>query len=368
MAGYKGISTKIMTDGSKAIMVRFKYQNKTYPVKNFTKLYGCKTETQADKKLDEIKVLISQGKNPLTSSPITLNDFWYERFQEKVDSGEWTNNTPRNYKYFYEAHIKNSIGHLKLDKITYDDLKKVLRKIANRQPGTKNTLKRLLRPLFAEALKSGIIQENVVIKIDTFQESSDRSIEHRTSEDELSIIRELYNAIPNYKVLSKQQDPEIKMFLYMVVLTAHRMGEIMKLRKEDVVMKENKIISPPNITKTKEPYHFPIPDECREYFESVEDGLLFPTLKRGSTYAIFQRLLKLTSIKFYKNKTLSPHDTRRLMLMVMIRDCKVDSMLADSCLSHKQSGVINHYLNFSYKDKVEAYDKFWKLIRKQVDE
>jgi len=56
------------------------------------------------------------------------------------------------------------------------------------------------------------------------------------------------------------------------------------------------------------------------------------------------------------------------MLMVMIRDCKVDSMLADSCLSHKQSGVINHYLNFSYKDKAEAYDKFWKLIRNQVDE
>lgn len=363
MAGYKGITTKIMADGSKAIMVRFKYQNRTYPIKNFTNLFGCKTETQAFNKLQEVKVLISQGKNPLIYSPHTLNDFWNQRYEEKVSSGEWTNSTPINYKYFYDAHIKNTIGHLKLDKITYEDLKKVLKKLAKREAGTKNTLKRLLRPLFAEAVKSGILHENVVNNIDTFQESSDRKIEDRTDDDELSIARRLYDAIPKYKVLSKQQDPEIKMFLYMVLLTAHRMGEIRKIQKEDVNMEKNKIISPKNITKTKEEYHFPIPEECREYIDSIEGGLLFPTLKRGSTYAIFQRLLKLTDIKFNKGKTLSLHDTRRLMLMVMIRNCKIDSMLADSCLSHKQSGVINHYLNFSYKDKVEAYEKYWGLLR-----
>lgn len=130
MAGYKGITTKIMADGSKAIMVRFKYQNRTYPIKNFTNIFGCKTETQAFNKLQEVKVLISQGKNPLIYSPHTLNDFWNQRYEEKVSSGEWTNSTPINYKYFYDAHIKNTIGHLKLDKITYEDLKKVLKKLA----------------------------------------------------------------------------------------------------------------------------------------------------------------------------------------------------------------------------------------------
>lgn len=365
MAGYKGISTKIMKDGSKAIMVRFKFQNRIYPVKNFTKLFGCKTETQAYNKLQEVKVLIAQGNNPLIYTPHTLNDFWDQRLEEKVASGEWTNSTPKNYQYFYDAHIRNTIGHLKLDKVGYEDLKKVLKKISNRQPGTKNTFKRLLRPMFAEAVKSGVLQENVVDKIDTFQESSDRSIEKRTSENELEIARQLYRAIPKYKVLAKAQEQEIKMFLMMVLLTAHRMGEIRKLRKENVVLKENKIISPKNITKTKEEYHFPIPEECREYIEGIESGLLFPTLKRGSTYQIFQRLLNLTEINFYNDKTLSLHDTRRLMLMIMIRDCKIDSMLADSCLSHKQSGVINHYLNFSYQDKVEAYEKYWELIRKE---
>jgi hypothetical protein len=54
---------------------------------------------------------------------------------------------------------------------------------------------------------------------------------------------------------------------------------------------------------------------------------------------------------------------RRLMLSVMIKDLKIDSVLADSCLNHKQRGVINHYLSFEYADIEEAYHKYWDYIR-----
>jgi integrase len=128
-------------------------------------------------------------------------------------------------------------------------------------------------------------------------------------------------------------------------------------------MEEKKIISPPSITKTKEAYHFPIPKECILYIENIKSGLLFPTIKKGSLYAIFQRLLKLTDIKFYEDKTLSMHDMRRLMLSIMIINCKIDSRLADACLSHKQSGVIQHYISFAYKDIKKSYKKYWKKIR-----
>ena len=47
----------------------------------------------------------------------------------------------------------------------------------------------------------------------------------------------------------------------------------------------------------------------------------------------------------------------------MIKDLKIDSVLADSCLNHKQRGVINHYLSFTYKDTSDAYERYWKLIR-----
>lgn len=126
-----------------------------------------------------------------------------------------------------------------------------------------------------------------------------------------------------------------------------------------------KIISPHTITKTKEDYHFPLPKECKKYVESIKEGLLFPTLKRGSMYQIFQRLINLTNIRVYEGKKISVHDTRRLMLTIMITECKIDSRLSDYCLSHKQSSVIEHYLSFDYKDVKKSYKKYWKLIRKK---
>ena len=52
-------------------------------------------------------------------------------------------------------------------------------------------------------------------------------------------------------------------------------------------------------------------------------------------------------------------------MFLMIRDCKIDSMLADYCLEHMQKGVIEHYLNFDYSSKVESYKKYWNYIKDQ---
>lgn len=57
----------------------------------------------------------------------------------------------------------------------------------------------------------------------------------------MSIVRKLYNAIPEYKVLLEKQETEIIMFIYMVILTSHSMGELMKLTKENIVMEEKRL-------------------------------------------------------------------------------------------------------------------------------
>ncbi len=68
---YIGITTKVSKNGLKSIFARFKHNSKTYPIKNFTKLFGCKTEKQAFDKLQEVKLLISQGKDPFISTLTT---------------------------------------------------------------------------------------------------------------------------------------------------------------------------------------------------------------------------------------------------------------------------------------------------------
>ncbi len=63
------------------------------------------------------------------------------------------------------------------------------------------------------------------------------------------------------------------------------------------------------------------------------------------------------------------HDTRKLMLSIMISKLGIDSRLADYCLDHTTpQGTIKHYLEFTYEDKVEAYNLYWDYIRNIIRE
>ena len=358
-----GITVKTLKNGTKNYYVRFMYQGKNYPPKNFTKLYGVKNENQALVKLGEIKLEISKGRNPFVSSANTLNDIFDARLKQKVANGDWTRSTPTNYKYFYDAYIRKSIGHKKIEKITYEDLLKIQNGMTNVVNSTKNTLKMILRPIFVEQIKLGNIYENQIDKLETYNMPVKEELELRTDEKHLDIVRKLYNAIPKYKALQKTQQEEVRIFLYLLLLTAHRFGELMSLTKEDCYVDKRLIISPKTITKTKVDYKFPMPEEVVNYIDNVESGLIFPTIKRGSLWAIFQRLVKLADIELYNNKRISIHDTRKFLITIMIRDLGIDSMLADTCLNHKQRGTVKHYISFVYEDTKEAFNKYWELIR-----
>ena len=306
-------------------------------------------------------MLISQGKNPFVNTAITFDQFFLQRAEKEVRNREWRENTKDSYMLYYNKHIKKIIGHKKIEKITIDDLNIITENMSQYEASTKNILKKLLHPIFEKATREKIITENITNYLKRYKSNSDKNIEKRTSEDSLNIIAKIYNAIPNYQVHCKAQEQEIKMYLYFVLLTSRRVSEVLKLKKEDVVLEEMKII-----TKTKIEDHFPFPSECLNYIENREEGLLFPTLKRSSLHAIFKRLLNLTDIKFYKDKSLSPHDTRRLLMSIMISNLKIDSSLADMCLSHSAKGTQKHYLFFSYQDREEAFANYWNLIRDEA--
>jgi integrase len=366
---YRGISTK-----NGQIYVRFKYLSKTYPVKNFTKLYGCTTEKTANDKLKEIKVSISAGQDPFTTKCETLDDYFYERLELNKNNGTWSDHTYKQYKYFYESIISNkqihdkkqrelSIGWKKLNKITYDDLTNLIKSIDHTKGSFKSTLKRILKPIFEEAVKRKEIFENPVSLLPVYTVEKKPKVSTRAIEANLTIARKLYAGIQKYKTRERVQREQTQMFFLLVLMTGHRYGELLKLEKKDIYMNEKKIICPASITKTREEYIFPFPKELYQYFDNIDSGLLFPNLKYGSMWRTFQRVIELSDIQLYRNKKISIHDTRSFLLNIMIKDCKVDGMLADACLEHKQGGVLDHYLDFDFKDKKPAFKKYWKLLR-----
>lgn len=239
--------------------------------------------------------------------------------------------------------------------------------MSERENATKNSLKRILRPLFEDQIKKGNISENVVNKIATLKEKSLRSqISLRTPEKPLDILRKLYCSINLYH--DNYKGKVIKMFMYMSLLTAHRIGELCKTKRKHVDLDLMRVIAPSTITKTKVDYHYPLPIELKEYVSSLnpEDDL-FP-ISKGSAQHIFPTWIKNADVKVFKDKKLNFHDFRRWMISVMIMDCKIDSALADACLEHSPEGVKKHYFHFTYEDKCQAFQKYWDKIKEDIDE
>ena len=226
MAKYPGITKKEMKNGSTSIMVNFKYQSKRYPIKNFTKLFGCKTEKQAYEKLQEVKLNISKGKDPFVITKETLNDLYEERKEVSLKNGTWRARTVESYDYFYNRYIRKTIGHKKLSKISYEDLRKIYDiEMKHVENSTKNQFKRIVRPIFVEEIKKGNLHTNVIDMLETYNMPVREKIELRTDENNLDIVRKLYKAIPKYEALAYHQKEEFRNFLSLKRTTGRGLEE-----------------------------------------------------------------------------------------------------------------------------------------------
>lgn len=369
----KGIQRIIDKKGNPQIMVRFKHLSKTYPVKNFTKLFGITSIPKAETKLSSIKNDLSEGKNPFVQrNDLTLDEIFKSKIERKrkdTSKDGWSEFTISNYELFYEKVMKKELGNKYLKQITYSDLKSILEseKVIVKGIVWKNRLKQILNPIFDDALKLKQVNENPCDKIGNFEANeSDDIYDVIVNEDLLFVINELYKAVPFYPTKTKSQAPQVHAYLYLLILTSRRIGEPLKLIGEDIDIDEMKIISPKEINKTGFASEYPIPKECLEYFKTIKDNeLVFPNIKRASVYLMFQRLLSFTKIKTRRNKNLSPHDLRSLMVNTMIKKAKIDSLLADSTLDHVIKGTKKHYVKFKYSDRKEAFKTYWQYVRNE---
>ncbi len=367
----KSIYEKKMKDGSINIMVRFTYNGLTYPVKNFTKLYGCETRTTAYEKLTEVKVLLSKNKDPFSKSLDTFAELYENLLNIKESKGEWAYNTVKNRRHFFNRYIKNEkrIGKKKVEKITYDDIKIFLNQFTH--SSSINTAIDILRPIFNEAYEKDIIHKNLM-KSKSFKKkryATKSEIKTRAENKQADIIKSLYESIKYYdKELARPKNVEShKAYLYMIVMTAHRYGEILQLRKEHCNLEKMKIKAPKEITKTDD-YEYPLPIEVYDYIKNHKGGLLFESPSGGSADRVFKRLVNLAEIKLVENHQISSHDCRRMLMSVMLEKLGIDSTIADYCLEHKQNDIKAHYLQLEYETKVKAFEKYWAFLRDELNE
>lgn len=360
---YDGITTKVMADGSKNIFVRFKYLSKTYPVKNFTKIFGCKTEKQAFERLQEVKVLISQNKDPFTAPKITLNAIFDEMARVKIKTGKWKESTAELNCRFYDKYMRKQIGWKNPSRITKDDLMKIITDdLSHMHDHTKIQLVKILKPIIEEEIEKGNLYQNVLKTLPSMRKRAIKESINVRSLDTMEIIaKKIYKSIPFYRTYKEEEVPN---FLYFSLLTAQRVGQIRNLEIAHFDLERKICVAPATITKTGEPYRFPIPDEVIPYLKTITGGKVFPTIHDSTVDYIYRKLVKIAGIHLVDGKNITAHDTRRLVLYIMTMKLGINPFLADSCLNHKQkSAIADHYWNHSDDDVVEAFQRYWEYVR-----
>lgn len=168
--------------------------------------------------------------------------------------------------------------------------------------------------------------------------------------------------LSDYHHSNYDNNEETNALFLLMLLSAHRFGELLQLRKSDIY--DDMIASPASITKTNTIYKFPLPSELQTYIGNIkgEDDLLFPNLNRGKVSVRFKKLVQSLELKIIKGKIISPHDLRRIFTSILAKN-NVSIELIDYGLEHKIKGVINHYLSYDDENKKELFYKYWSLIR-----
>ena len=365
LSKYKGILTKILNNGTKNIYVRFKHNGTNYGVKNFTKLFGCKTEKSAYDKLYEVKIALSQNSNPFDNKSLILNDLW----DKKLLTVKWKENTRKHYINFYDIVIRDTLGRKALNKITAKDILNLKKQYSHKSISYQNRIKSLISPIIDDAIINGDLEYNPLSILKNEVAPSAQSVSEKVIDNELEIAKKMYSKLVNKEVqyISDyhhrrfDHNEETNALFTLMLMTVHRFGELLQLKKSDIY--KNKIISPKEITKTNRPYEFPFPLELNDYVEKIgNNDLLFPNLNRAMISVRFQKLIQNLNLTVVKNKTITAHDLRRIFTTILAKE-RVDINLIDYALEHKIRGVMSHYLHYSYDDKKEVFDKYWELIR-----
>jgi len=217
----RGFLVRVMPDGSKHFEVRYGGR------KNRRRLtigrLGTLTLDQARTKAREILAAVELGEDPALNRDIqramptftTWKGVYMKRIRGRLKSAKWI----ERYLTIAEARWK-----LKpLDTITRADVEAAYQKLAAEHPTNANRWHQSIRPLFAEAIREGIITTNPAEGIKRYRENPPRARVLTDVE-----MRHLLDAI------AREKDVHARAGLFLLVETGARLSEALRAKWEDL--------------------------------------------------------------------------------------------------------------------------------------
>ena len=170
----------------------------------------------------------------LTQQKVALNARWDDYIANKP---ELKQSTRTNYRYMYDKYVREEIGHLEVTTINYSTMKKFFNHLLHDcgfKPNSVEIVHTILHPVFTIAMRDGLIRMNPTDGIMAdLKRSNDweKPKRHALTEEQQRAFMAYVETSDKYR----HWNP-----LFACLLgTGCRIGEMLGLRWEDVLWKEN---------------------------------------------------------------------------------------------------------------------------------
>lgn len=359
---YSNIYELEMSNGEIHYIANFSHNRKRYPDKNLTNLYGVRTAKKAFAKLIEIRTLLSEGVDVFSNKSKTIN-YLVDEYLDKCEPDYRKNATAT-----YNAHIKNIIGELKIDKVTKEHLIQIRTAMekAGLSPSTIKKPKIILSPIFKEAFSDGVIRKNILSSLKFGGDRPKPELVDRIDEPLIDAIRKIYNTTVNYT------DDDYKIVMLISIMCTRRLGEIIQIKYEDIY--DGVVHVRASTTKTYKNLHpnavaekFPLPKEVTDLIEADGNGQIAKFKTRSYMDRYKKMIINDCDLKFKplaKEYPVRSHDNRNFIMSIQKKKFGKD-LVGAACLSHssRSSNMNDRYDSLEFDDIKEVYEDYWNKLR-----
>jgi len=297
----------------------------------------------------------------------TLNDFVDKYLDDQTQLKH-----PKIPRQSYDKHVRLEIGHLPIDRISaiqiYDLLKSVKqgRRTGKPAPTVANRLLRFLKRVFNLAFTLKKVPFNPAAAF-TIKEAGGSEFDRQRAL-ELDEISTFFAAMRNTDNLGRENELAFKLLLVLLV----RKNELLQARWTEFNLDAKLWRLPQKRSKTSNAHRIPLPEIAVEWLRELkvrayQSEYVFPARRiqsRKLPHVSSDTLnVALTRVK-HGLEHFVVHDLRRTGRTHLAR-LRTLPHVGESCLNHKQKGIIGTYNIFDYfEERKEALDKWANEIAK----
>jgi len=360
--GVANIYTLEMSDGKTNFIAKFIHNGERYAEKNLTKLFGVNSLPQADKKLNWIRIKLSEGVDVFNVKSLKVEDLLFQYLDTRSDEYNKVS------RFYYNKHIKPVIGHLHITKVEKHHLETIKKNMENLGLAS-STIKKartILHPIFQDAFDDEIVKRNVIKKVKMGVHGVKPKLTDRLNEPLIQAVRKIYQA-------ALKEENDYNLFALISIMCARRFNEISQLHYEDII--DGVVNVRAETTKTFKDLHpkmtaekYPLPKEVLDIIGTKQkSGKLFKHWHRTymDKYAtMIKDKVDLDYKPLSEDFPIRSHDNRNFITSILSKRYGIDYIGA-ACLSHHQekSNVNVRYNDIEYEDKLEIYNEYWKILR-----